>query len=143
MSQTLDILQTTENAFISLLQPVVGSMANVYPGVNNIEDMAAPAVICWAEDAWEDIPFSGMYHVNLHIYCKEMAADSNITSSLSTTVFSASMNNETKGTLNTYPGYYVYEYFVQPGGPKNYVSGDAWVKERTFDVISALIGVNT
>jgi len=109
----------------------------IYTGLDN-ENKSAPCVIVWAEKAVEyDFRDSGMWNVTLHILTKEMAADSNITSSLADNVFSYLSNgNLMMPQLNAYSGYYVYKYWNS--ATNDLTNGDALVQQYTFEVISSL-----
>ena len=143
---SLPILRTTELACVALAYSAslsanlglsIGS--GIYAGIDNV-DKAAPAVICYAESATEDFPFSAIHHCKTHVMVKEIAYDTPVSSSISDAVFSAFMNdsgsNSTKDILNRYPGFFCYEFFID--GTNDSTSGDAWVQEYVFDIISAL-----
>lgn len=144
---SLPILRTTENAFAVCAQSASVSASlgltigsGIYTGIDNT-DKVAPCVICYADSATEDFPYSAIHHVKTHVIVKQMAYDSNVTSSLSDTIFEAMMldstgSNATKTILNRYPGYFVYDYFIE--STNDSIEGDAWVQEYVFDVISAL-----
>jgi hypothetical protein len=135
----LPILRTTENAFATLAISASLSQSlgyNIYTGISNL-DKLAPAIICFAESATEDFPFSAIYHVRTHVIIKEMAADTDPnTGSFANNIFESFCNNNTKSKLNDYPDYYVYEYFIQSTNDE--WNGDAHIQEMTFDVISAI-----
>jgi len=140
MSQA--ILRQTENACAALAYSASVSASlgltfgnGIYTGLDN-EDKDAPAVVCFAESATEDFPFSGMYRVKTHILIKEMAADTSMSSSLATTMFEAFCNSGTKGVLNQYSGYFVYEYFID--GTHDLTNGDANIQQYDFEIVSAL-----
>lgn len=134
MPVQLPILRTTENAFAALLS-TASLGCQVLTGIDNL-DKTAPVVICYAEDAKEDFPFSGIYRLSMNVVVKEMAADTNTTSSLATTVFANVLNNQTKAALNTYPGFFCYEYFID--NTMDNWSGDAWEQHYKLEVVSAL-----
>jgi hypothetical protein len=135
----LPILRTTENAFALLALSASLSQSlgyGVYTGIGNM-DKPAPAIICYAENGTEDFPFSGIYHVRTHVMVKEMAFDTDpLTGSFADNIFAALCNNNTKNNLNTYPNYYVYEYFIQ--GTNDGFDEDTQIQEMTFDVVSAI-----
>ena len=144
---SLPILRTTENAFAAcaLSASVSASLGltmgnGIYTGIDNT-DKVAPCVVCFAESATEDFPFSAIHHVKTHVVVKQMAFDQSNTSSLADTIFGAMMfdstgSNATKTVLNRYPGYFVYDYFIE--STSDSVSDDAWIQEYVFDVVSAL-----
>ena len=105
---------------------------NIYTGIDN-EDKLAPCVICHAESATEDFPNSGIYHVKTSVTVKEIAADTSVTSSLGYHIFKSYLSGSTKGILNNYPHYYVYDWFVE--GVEESTSQDAWVQTYAFDVV--------
>ena len=140
---SLPILITTELsckalATASLLTAGVSGLVVV--GIDNV-DKEAPIVVCYAENATEDFPYSGIYHVATTIVVKEMAADTNITGSkLSDTIFSNFLSSSTIPKLNTYSGYYVYNVLITD--TKDSWEGDAHKQEYVLDILCALSGSN-
>jgi hypothetical protein len=136
---SLPILRTTELACQALAtQSLLNAnvTGNVVVGIDNV-DKEAPIVVCYAESATEDFPYSGIYHVATTIVCKEMAADTDITGSqLSNTIFSNFLSGSTIPVLNTYPGYFVYGYWVTDS--KDSWSGDAHIQEYMLNILCAL-----
>jgi hypothetical protein len=135
----LPILRTTEDAcaWLATTASLSASFSvPVYTGINNL-DKTGPCVICYAESATEDFPFSGIYHVSTNIIVKEMAADTSTGSLLATTLFEAFLNNKTKTALNSYSSsYFVYEYWVTD--TSDTIEQDAWIQQFRLEVVSAL-----
>jgi hypothetical protein len=139
----LPILRLTEEACASLATSAIagspdGITALVYTGIDNLEK-SAPCVICYAESAKEDFPHSAIYNVSTNIMIKEMAYDTNKSSSLSDLIFKTFLSTVTKGTLNSYStsSYYVYEYWVED--TTNRVDGDSWIQELRLNMVSAVV----
>src|ERR1051326_771519 len=124
------ILTTTEKACSLLAEDVASTYGDieVFTGVNN-EDKAAPCVICWAENATEDFPFSGIWHVKTHIIVKEMAKASSVNgiNTLYGDVYSKFITDTIESTLtNKVPSsYYVYQVVFD--NTNSNTDGDAWV----------------
>ncbi len=133
MISGLSILKTCENAFEAVA--LTASSVQVATGLDNV-DKDAPIVVCYAESSFEDFPNSGIHHVKMNVVVKEMAADTSTSSSLANTIFQTFCNPNTKAALNSYPGFFVYEYFTAE--PSQGWGGDAWHQTYSFDVISAL-----
>lgn len=137
------ILIQTEQAFKSIAENAIVAnnlTANVYTGINN-EDKVGPAVIIYAESGNEDFPNSGIYRVMLNIRVNEIAYDTVISSSavnntISNTIYAAFLNDGAKTTVNSYPNYYVYDFFIHD--TRNGVNIDAWTQNITLEVVCAL-----
>ena len=135
-----EVKTTTEKA-CSLLAGDISSTYgdfSIFTGVNNMEK-EAPCVICWAENATEDFPFSAIWHVRTHIIVKEMAmATSSLDSvnSLYGDVYSKFLTGsiETDLTSKVTASYYVYQVLFD--GSNSTTEGDAWVNEITLDIVS-------
>jgi len=143
---SLPILRTTELACAALAYSasVTSGLGltidkGIYAGISNV-DKEAPAIICFCDNATEDFPFSGISHCKTHVLVKQIAYDTSTTSSLSDTIFNAFCSGSNgvyaKDILNRYPGFFCYEYFIE--GTSDSMSGDAWVQEYVFDIISTL-----
>jgi hypothetical protein len=136
---SLPILRTTELACQALATASLVSaavVASVNTGIDNL-DKQAPLVVCYAESATEDFPYSGMYHVATTIVCKELASDTNVdTTKLSDTIFSSFLGGSTITTLNTYPGYFVYNILVTD--TKDSWEGDTHKQQYVLDILCAL-----
>lgn len=136
---SLPILKTTELACQALATAslsTAGVNGLVTTGMDNV-DKVAPIVVCYAENATEDFPYSGIYHVATTIVCKEMAADTDMTGSiLSDTIFSNFLTGSTITNLNTYPGYFVYNVLVTD--TKDSWEGDTHKQEFVLDILCAL-----
>ena len=136
---SLPILRQTELACANLATASLASAAvtaSVTTGVANI-DQAAPLVLCYAETATEDFPYSGIYHVSTTIVCKEMAFDTDtLATKLSDTIFSNFLTGSTVPRLNAYPNYYVYNVLVTD--TKDSMEGDAHKQEYVLDILCAL-----
>lgn len=139
----LPILRTTENACVRLATSASLSAslgAPVYRGIDNL-DKEAPCVICYAESATEDFPFSGIYNVATTVVTKEMAADTNVdTTQVANTIFSRFLDSNTIPSLNSYPSFYVYSMWVTD--TKDSWDGDTHKQEYIFNVVCALSGSN-
>ena len=101
-------------------------------GIDN-DDKIAPAVICYADGATEEFPNSGIYHVRTSIIVKELAADTDVTSSLGYYIFKSFLSGSAKTILNNYPHYYVYDWFVE--NTNENTQNDAWVQTYTFNIV--------
>jgi|ERR1035437_4182467 hypothetical protein len=138
---SLPILRTTELACQALATASLfsASVAGlVVTGIDN-EDKSAPLVVCYAENATEDFPYSGIYHVATTIVCKEIAFDTDvINTELSDTIFQNFLSSSTIPALNTYPGYFVYNILVTD--TKDSWQGDAHRQEYVLDILCALSG---
>ena len=143
---SLPILRTTELACVLLAYSASLSASlglsighGIYAGIDNV-DKEAPCIICYAESANEEVPYSGMYHVKTHIVVKQIAYDSSVSSSMSDAVFSTfcsgSNGDYAKDILNRYPGFFCYDYFID--GTTDNTAGDSWIQEYSFDIVSAL-----
>ena len=136
---SLPILQTTELACQALATASLfsASIAGlVTTGIDNV-DKTAPIVVCYAESAVEDFPYSGIYHVATTIVVKEMAYDTNVISSqLSNTIFKSFLTSSTIPTLNIYPNYFVYNVLVTD--TKDSWQGDAHKQEYILDILCGL-----
>ena len=136
---SLPILRTTELACKALATASLAGAsvsASVATGIDNI-DKEAPLVVCYAESATEDFPYSGIYHVATTIVCKEMAADTNmLTTQVSEAIFSSFITGSTITTLNTYPGYFVYNILITD--TKDSWEGDTHKQEYVLDILCAL-----
>lgn len=138
---SVPILKTTELACQALATSSLsryGVNGLVATGLDNI-DKVAPLVVCYAENAVEDFPYSGMYHCATTIVVKEMAADTNMTGSkLSDTIFHNFLSSSTIPKLNTYPAYFVYNILVTD--TKDSWEGDTHKQEFVLDILCALTG---
>lgn len=137
----LPILRTTEDACAWLATTASLSASfnvPVYTGINNL-DKTAPCIICYAESATEDFPFSGIYRVKTNIRIKEVASETDTSSSLATTLFEAFLNPLTKQAFNAYDSssYFVYEYFVDTTNDS--WDQDVWIQEYQLEIVSALV----
>ena len=137
---SLPILRTTELACEVLASASLAAAsitAMVVTGVDNSDKDTAPLVVCYAETATEDFPYSGIYHVATTIVAKEMAADTDvINTEVSDTVFSNFLSSSTIPFLNTYPGYFVYNILVTD--TKDSWEGDAHKQEYVLDILCAV-----
>lgn len=136
---SLPILRTTENACYCLATASLAAaniQAQVATGIDNV-DKTAPLVVCYAESATEDFPYSGIYHVSTTIVCKEMAFDTNVlTTPLSDNIFQNFLSGSTIPILNLYPNYYVYNIVVTD--TKDSIEEDAHKQEYVLDILCAL-----
>lgn len=135
----ISILRLTEKA-CALLAASASLAANldatVYAGQSN-EEKTAPAIICNCANGSPDYPDASVFHVRTEIHVKEMAADSNLSSSLADTIFAAFENPNTANNLtNQVSNYLVYD--ILQVEPSNTESGDAWVQTVTYDIVCML-----
>jgi|ERR1044071_1665617 hypothetical protein len=129
------VLKTTELAGATLVG-TLGITGSIYTGLDD-ETKVAPCVVIYAEDASEDFPKSGLYHVRTKVTVKEIAADTETTSSLSKTVFDAFLGSGVENNLmQSAISYSVCGVFVD--GSENTQEGDAWVQNMSFDIICGL-----
>ena len=132
------ILKATEKACAALVTSIATTnnlVVNVYTGIGN-QDKDAPACICIAESGREEFPNSGIYHVVTRIQVKEMAKDTDVNSSLATTIFSGILTDTISNDLiNTGPNYFVYDVFIQD--VRDGHEDDAWVQEYVLDIVCA------
>jgi hypothetical protein len=136
---SLPILRTTELACQALATASLfsASVAGlVTTGIANI-DKTAPLIVCYAEGATEDFPYSGIYHVATTIVVKEIAFDTDVVNTkLSDTVFSNFLSGSTIPALNTYPGYFVYNIVVTD--TKDDWDQDTHRQQYVLDILCAL-----
>ena len=135
------VLTTTEMACALVAEDIVSSYGdiNIYTGTDN-DDKAAPAVICYAESASEDFPFSGIWHVKTNIILKEMAElDSERVTRLNSLlgdVHSAFLKPNIESTLTSKSPSNYYVYQVVFDGKNSTQDGDAWVHTLSLDIVS-------
>jgi hypothetical protein len=131
------ILVTTERALANLIASSLEESVNVtiYGGMDN-EEKTAPACIISAEEATEEFPNSGVWHVKTNIIVKEIAADTVKDNSIAGTIFEALLSNDTKDKLNLNSDYYVYDIITED--TLNSQEQDAWIQTLRLDVICAL-----
>ena len=136
----LNVLRMTEKACnyvaSSSLSAAGYNNIPVFNGISN-SDKSGPCVICYAESANEDFPNSGIYRVVGNVIVKELAADTDVSSSVADTIFQGFLNDNIVGTLNSYSGaYYVYGFFVD--GVNDEIDEDTWIQQYKFEIVSAL-----
>jgi hypothetical protein len=131
------VLTKTEDMIAHFLasSSLSASAINIYRGLGN-EDKTAPALIIVAESGTEEFPNSGVWHVKTGLMVKELAADSNITSSLASSVYEVFLNNTTTKQALSGSGYYCYDLFVEDTA--NSIEGDTWVQTLRMDIVCAL-----
>lgn len=135
----LPILTTTENALASasvatLLSASI-SDTSVYTGIDN-EVKVAPAIICSCSEAVEDFQSSGVWHIKASIMVKEMAADTNVSSSLATTIFEKIVGLSTTQLANCTSNFAVYDFWLD--GHEQTQQEDAWVQTLNLEIIGCL-----
>lgn len=132
------ILVTTERACaeIAASASISASLTcTVYTGMDS-DDKVAPAIICNAYDAVEDFPESGVWHVKTNIIVKEIAADTDMSSSLANTMFerfSTITNEELSGSVSNFG-----VYNIQMEGCTNTQEEDSWVQTLSMDIVGVL-----
>jgi hypothetical protein len=136
---SLPILRQTELACQALATASLAAStvsASVTTGIDNV-DKTAPLVVCYAESATEDFPYSGIYHVATTIVVKEIGYDTDVTSTqLSDTIFKNFLSSSTIPILNIYPNYFVYNVLVTD--TKDSWQGDAHKQEYVLDILCGL-----
>lgn len=136
------IVTITEKACSLVLQDILNNTGhkdvNVFRGINNV-DKEAPALICWAENATEDFPFSGIFHMRTHIVIKAMAKDTSINNfdKLTGDVHAGFLvdNIEALLTSSIPDQYFVYQIVFDNNSSVE--EGDAWVNDLSFDCVSS------
>lgn len=132
------ILATTERACVEIAASASISAsvdANIYTGMDN-DDKVAPAVICGALDAMQDFPESGIWRVKTQIVVKEVAADTDLTSSLANVIFekfSTVTKEELSGSVENFS---VYD--IQLEGCTNSQQDDTWVQTLSLEIVGVL-----
>jgi hypothetical protein len=131
------ILTATETA-CAKVAATLGNGYTVYTGVDNI-DINDPAVICYAESASEDFPFSGIWHVKTSITIKQMAYDHTTGSmdSLVGTIMSGFLNGGIEAALSaTGLNYAVYQVVPEPHQERT--NAEAWTHTIGLDIVCVL-----
>lgn len=134
----MDILTLTETACANLClsaSTANGFTVNVYTGLDN-EDKQAPAVICTCVDATEDFPDSAIWHIKTAITVKEIASDTEVTSTLADSIFSVlstATNEQISGSVS---GLAVYD--INLGEYSKTQDQNAWVKTMSGELVACL-----
>lgn len=134
------ILKTVEEAFVNyfMSSSISASTVNIYTGTDS-ENKEAPALIIYAMEGQHvepDLPDLGVWKVKTEFKVKEIAADSNVTSSLASDIYEVLMTgNNVKSFLNNSSSLFCYDIFVD--NTANTQDGDAWVQATTLDVVCA------
>lgn len=140
------LLIKTEQACAQVVTDYVTSLGyvpetNIFirTGIDN-EDQVAPMVICQAESATEDFPYSGIYRAVVYITVKEMTGDtsrSNI-GDLADKVFHSFLVDNIETLLNnSVSNYYVYQVRIEDTIDET--TGDAWAQKYQFEIVCALV----
>jgi hypothetical protein len=140
----MHILAKTERAFVDMFlsSSLTGSLTapefTIYCGQDS-EEKTAPCIVIACNQATEDFQNSGVWHVKTELKVKEIAADSNVTSSFASEVFEAFLGDTVgaKAALNRYPGYVCHALLVEDSA--NNQDGDTWVQSILVDIVSTLV----
>lgn len=132
------VLEKCEDAWTTYLSSSISSSINIYRGIDWV-DKEGPAVICFAESADEDFPYSGVYHVRMTIHFRYPFEDSSslasrnvITEELDRKVLGNPdlVNSLTGSTTNL--GIYAITF----AGGSNGFAGDSWISTTGVDMVA-------
>lgn len=117
--------------------------ASFYTGINNVEELEAPAVVVSARIGHEVYWNTNIYAISVTVSCKEMAWDTSSGSlgNLAANVFNCFYDPARNVNFtNTGSGFVTFQ--VQPKDIETEVTEDVLVNKLTCDFIGCLSGTN-